>query len=463
MSKFLRMNSEFQRHDFPVGMYRWAILKLITSRPFNTFIILTVASQTFITGLECGYPYLPWYIGGTLSEAALCFEWGCRLLCFGTLYIREYHDLVDFIILAANFFDLVGRSCVDRGHSQMNLARTLVCLRGVRLVLAANYPANHGATLSVPQIAVSVMNRIPLTLVYTCAFYVLMATVGALLVTTDALPELSHLRCVFPAPCNQVIAFLGSLSRSGLTVFEILTLDNWFSNICQHLIYSDRWLSTWVVIIVVTVGSVGYPNILLGCVVDSVSFSSRNAQEVTDRIREMKSSVNRENVMTKLQEVLTNSTNNDSRGGDRETLSRAMRHDPTIITSIQASPISVADAFSLLSVLDCNNSGAIDISAIRGGIRRLGMDAQGQDVVRINVLTNKIEVLQGLVCSENHKTHGFAQACLERLGEIHSTIHQIRDRMRVRKTSQSVDRIKASKLNEIRRHLHSNFHEKSLL
>lgn len=318
-------------------------------------------------------------VSGVIVQSTFVLESVARMVSLTFIYLRSRQDLFDFCASLLGVLWIQSVVCGAKVSEPVIWTAQLV--RTVR-VLDCLIRKGYTGKSSLVQFRSTLLGVLSI-LSYAIVFFTILAFVGGILVTADLLPSLTILRGVGMAGWTSVSSSFGSTPQSMFSVFEVMTMDNWYVSSCRPMIAGGKWLSVFTVIFAVVTGNIGFGNLLLGCIVDKTAEVS---SVYIDRDRVETDSKREETNTAMLLAICRKHTAEDI---NLETLMSLMTENEDVADTAQQLDIHQSDVRQLFKAVDVNNSGVILLSDLLAGLGRLRGDAVGQDVVRINSVISK--------------------------------------------------------------------------
>ena len=393
---------------------------------FNTIIVTLVGTGAVLSGVEADLNVdilamlVPLDI--TLAVISLC-ELLCKLRAFGFLYFRQFWDLLDFFGVMGSTFDLVDIALYTRPDRGL-IIHSVVCVRSIRFVNGfvkwKGVKSDNSTVVLFYRTGVSMMY----SFVYSVYFFTLLSSVGALVVTGYILPLIGSVRVPSGGSWTNVRPYLSSFPSSLLSMFEVMTLDNWSVNMSRPLVDSGYWFPVAILILLIVVGGFSYGSIIVGCAVDkSIEIST----ESNDRARaalDVRTERARKELLAHYQLCKSDDLAEISAGSFREWLLAT----PSAQAKLIELDIDENDISFIFRTMDSDNLGYIPFGGLATGMGRVKGDAKGQDLIHINSLLSKVHMQAEIVLDDMQKISTSAASCGDNLEELRSVVEAFRDR-----------------------------------
>jgi hypothetical protein len=307
-----------------------------------------------------------------------------KFYVFGFFWVRGLWDMFDSLSCAAMAFDAVEITVYSRPVRNLNL-RCVAIVRSVRILHAClryNIPREPSVLYHRMFTSFAGMTS---SLVYATVFYALLSLVGSLLVCADVLPSLTELRLPAHQAWAEARPLFGSVPQGLFSMIEIIFLDDWFSSFCRPLINGGKWFSAFIVLFVVLAGSIAFTSLLFGCVVDkavAVSVDIARNEESTNSL-EQESFFN--HFLGELETAIAPAMRENKlmlRVGQIEAMGK---EGARIYATMQKAGVTSEDVGHAVKLIDVNGVGEVEFRMFKASLPRIRKEAQGQDIVYINV------------------------------------------------------------------------------
>jgi hypothetical protein len=435
------------------------LVKFAISDLFTSAIVTMCISQSVIVGLESDRVSLGIFRRylHVVIHISFIIELTINVKCFGFLYLRNVWNVLDIFSTSLALFDLLDIFTVG-STTGTSVVWCSLSIRSLRIFIRVTHFMKSRAQLITLYNLIQILRSSFLPLIYTAVFYSLLALIGAFLVTADILPALTELRSPDSINWLQARAYFGSIFQSYISMVEIVILDDWYSNFCQPLIQSRRWFSGIIVLFVVFVGSLAYANLLLSCMVDSaLSVSNRRVEKALEYEIATKDKV-RLTLFKRLTEVWTVSKEIWADGSDADSLMSTIKHDKVTLDCLEKLDISDEDMDSIIKTIDPNGVEIVSLADCVIAFPRIHIDAQGQDIVRINAFLSRNDDISGVVIERFIKVRNDVNSTMKYLTMLHSTVTSFTERTVNSAHRIELDRTRAFNREIVRRHINDRFY-----
>lgn len=250
------------RKNKELSLWKRQLGQLVENQWFNSSIIILILINAVIVGLET-YPSLyseyksAFWIADQILLWIFTFEIGLRLLAAPSLkhFFKDSWNWFDFIIVAAGHI-FVGAHFV----TVLRILRVLRVFRAISVIPSLRKLVD-ALLLTIPALG-------NIMLLMSIIFYIF-AVIGTMLFQ-DVSPE-----------------FFGSLQLSLLTLFQVVTLESWASQVMRPIFEVFPWAWLYFVSFVL-VGTFVVFNLFIGVIVNNVDKAESADKEVENTHEEVK-------------------------------------------------------------------------------------------------------------------------------------------------------------------------------
>lgn len=177
--------------------------------------------------------------------------------------------------------------------------------------------------------------------------------------------------------------FMGSVRKSMLTVMQVITLDQWTSDIARPLldIAPASFTALMLSIVVMTFGTL---NILVAVMVERVGQISQDSKQTSQRAVAQTETLLLESILDDFHDA-------DIHGnGDLELKEfRKMIRGPSMAKKLSLLGVSTDEAENLFELMDIDKSGTVTAGEFISGLDKVKGIAKGQDVVQLICFAQK--------------------------------------------------------------------------
>ena len=375
----------------------------------------------------------------------LIFETCTRVSAFGFFIMRDLWDFFDLLSATSLLFDVVERWVYDR-HDRCMSVRFLAVSRMIRIVVEVMMCASWNFQRLLFVRLTRTIGGVASSLIYTVLFSILLALIASLLVAADMLPALTTIKSASVSPWIEVRTYFGSLPQSMFSILEIIFLDDWFSCFCRPLIAAGRWFPALVVIFVVFTGNFAFFSLLLGCIVDRAICVSHEVDKVIDNLREL-----REASLHKLALDRFKTRVKPSQGyvSYRRDLIKVLKDDPEVRNNLLNLRLNADEVVSAFMDIDKDGVDSVPFNTLLTSLSRIRHDAQGQDIVHINVLLHKSHTITEGILEAAIEVTARCSVCSRKVERITELVNQRKQLATISSIRKELDGKAASRLRRV--------------
>lgn len=353
---------------------------LAGSPRFNAFIIGMILLNTITIGLEVDYARgrrlqdrLPFFAAEFIFAVIFFVEMVLRLHQLRWDYFADSWNLFDYILVVLSVSDIiVSLTRTDSGGMRLasslrifRLLRVVRSIRGVKMV--------SGLWLIIQ----GMLDAVKTVFWVGCAAIFFIYIFGVVISTTcgqdPLIREYWHL----------TDTYTGSVTRSMITVLQVITLDGWIDDVGRP-IFSSSPITVIILILAVWVLAYGTLNILVAVMVERTMTMSQDSKENTAKILEKTELVLLESMASDF--LVADTT---GRGELHYKDFRRMIRTKAFNKKLKLLGIHIDEAESLFKLMDADHSGAITPGEFISGIQKIKGLAKGQDVVQLICFAQK--------------------------------------------------------------------------
>ena len=173
--------------------------------------------------------------------------------------------------------------------------------------------------------------------------------------------------------------YFGTVGKSMLTLFQILTLDDWSGGIARHVMSNQPAMSIFFILFILLT-SFGIMNVITGIIVERTLATAKQNQERFQRNQERE----RSRVLSHLREIFEFADKDGNGSLTVEEFRTAIRQ-PDVERKLRLIELPVADAEELFTILDHDGSGELSVDEFIGGCVRLKGVAKSKDLLSVQV------------------------------------------------------------------------------
>jgi len=189
--------------------------------------------------------------------------------------------------------------------------------------------------------------------------------------------------------------YFGSVPRSMLTLFQIITFDDWANGIARHVMSNQPAMAIFFILFIL-ITSYGILNVVVGIIVERTLASAKVNEERSQRNQEKE----RTRVLHDLREIFEFADKDKSGALTIDEFRSALRQ-PEVERKLKVIDLPVSDAEELFNVLDGDGSGELSVEEFIGGCIRLKGPAKSKDLLAVQVciksLTEKLDTIDEIL------------------------------------------------------------------
>lgn len=243
---------------------RWRMAVFTESTLFKAIFTLIIIINAVLIGVEADtdYDYHFWMTLEVFFVAAFVLELGLKLLAFQLLFFHDPWNILDFFIVMVSLVELVLDVAADyesTGVSAFRLVRIFRIVRVIGIVQRLNMLVNAFVAAMRSVVWVGVLMAL-------CIY--IFAILGQGLFKNAVVCEGPPGQPT-PGHCKLGENRFGTVPRSMASLFQVLTLDSWATEIVWQL--SNAYPSVWAFFIIfVLLASFGLLNLLTGVFIEAL-------------------------------------------------------------------------------------------------------------------------------------------------------------------------------------------------
>ncbi|CAE8645332.1 unnamed protein product [Polarella glacialis] len=373
---FEQLNAEFREDIIKKRKH------LASNPKFNAFIVALIFVNTIVIGVEVDNTR-----GSKLSDRLVYFilEFCFAIVFFFEMLIRINQLSWDYFVDPWNVFDysLVVLSCSDivvsvtKDDSESGGMRLASSLRIFRLLRVVRSIKGLKIVAGLWLIIQGILDSVRTVFWVACSCFIIIYCLAVAL-TTIAGHETSvreHWRLAD--------VYVGSVSRSMITLLQVITLDSWTSDIARPLM-GVAPITLGLLIIAITVLTFGTLNILVAVMVERISCIAQDSKDTSSKVLE------------RTENTLLHSMAEDFRKADKDNSGdlefkefRRMIRTKSMNSKLSLLGIRIDEAESLFELMDVDKSGTVTPQEFISGLQKVKGNAKGQDVVQLICFSQK--------------------------------------------------------------------------
>jgi voltage-gated sodium channel len=381
----------------------------IAAKPqFNLVVTVLIVLNMVLVGIEVDYARgdtledrMVFFLLDFLFMVAFFIEMLIKLGWLGWDYFIDPWNVFDYALVVLNVCDIVV-SVTSQPSQAMRLASIFRALRLMRVVRnIKGLKVFYGLWMILQGMLDSLRTLGWMILLLLMILYIAAVTLASVVGQSEFARE----------RWRYSDQYVGSVWKSMWTVIQILTLDNWATDIGRPMGEVSPF-SLCVAILAVVVCSFGVLNIIVAVMVERMQNIALESKEMTSKVLE------------KTEHALLCSMADEFKAAELDesgevTLEefRKMLTVPSMTFKLRLLGLMAQEAESLFEIMDADNSGSVSPEEFVTGLQKLKGVAKGQDLVQ-------------LICFAQ-KTCMRASVYVDRLKELNKKADIIQDRLNV--------------------------------
>lgn len=374
---------------------------------FNLAITFVIVANCVLMGVEADYAQ-----GETIQENLVYFVWEvismvvffCEMLLrqnqLGWDYFVDPWNVFDYVLVVMNAMDVVialTRKPSENMGANLKLAKVFRVLRLMRV-------SRHLKGLKTFELLLqgylgSMRTLGWMLLLLTMIVYIAAVTVASVCADIPNLKE--HWRY-----SDQ---YVGSVAKSLWTMIQILTLDNWATDIGRPLAEVSPF-SLVVVIFTIIIATFGTLKLIIAVMARAMQEIAEQGEEATKALLDR---TENEILMSMAEEFAE--ADADEYGEVTLDEFRRLLNKQSLVFKLRLLGIQAAEAESLFTIMDADDSGSVSPEEFVTGLTRLRGVAKGEDLVQLICFAQK-------QCSR-------AIVSVDRLRELNKTAEKVQLRL----------------------------------
>ena len=366
---------------------------------FNMFSASLIIVNAILIGIEIEVgridqptaSRLPWYIAQNILTIGFIIELSLRLYSRRKKFFEELWNVADVVLVLLSMLStwILPFVYSDVSTNMYVLSSTIRLVRIMTVGRLARVLSGFRELWSVISGFVDAIK----TLLWVSIFLVFLLYIGAVFVTIEIgqNPDIYE-PYKFISGGWDYQEYFGSVGRSMLTLFQIVTLDDWSNGIARHVMTNQPAMCIFFLLFVLLT-SFGLMNIITGIIVERTLTAAKLNQERHQRSQEKE----RARVLNHLREIFEMADKDGNGSLTIDEFRTAIRH-PDVERKLKLIELPVADAEELFQILDHDSSGELSVDEFIGGCIRLKGTAKSKDLlaVQINIqsLSERMETIE---------------------------------------------------------------------
>jgi len=207
--------------------------------------------------------------------------------------------------------------------------------------------------------------------------------------------------------------YVGSVSRAMLTVFQMITLENWAGKIVRPIMENDPLL-TCMCLLAIALCSFGLLNVIIGVVVErTLVVVKENETNMSSIIQECEQRV----LQSMQQEFVELASSSPDGEMDFSQFSQAIR-TKSFRVKLKIIGLPLEDAEELFFLLDVDNSQKLSVDEFVAGVQKMKGPAQGGDMIQLLAFVQRAGRRATELQAQSEKFISQATSLLGRLDDV---------------------------------------------
>jgi len=364
---------------------------------FNMCIAAAIVTNTICIGLDVDYapqitddPTVPdservtsiqgrevWYLIECLFTLLFFFEMLLKQWFMKWGYFTDHWNKVDFVLVVLSILDTGILALADSsgGLRKFTIIRVIRMARLVRIIRLMTM-------FKELWLVVSGLIQSMRTIVWVFVIIFLMIYVVAIITTM----QIGH------NPIYDIYSktsggwdhrkYFGSVPKSMLTLFQIVTLDEWSVSVARHVITNNRAFFIFFVVFIFCT-TYGLLKLVVGIIVENVLAAARANKHKIARL-EYESKLR---TLDSIREIFKLADADQSGEVDLEEFKDIIQ-DPDVIHQLKIIGVETEEAMDLFHILDIEGEGQLSQEEFISGILKLKGPAKSKDLLAVQVLVD---------------------------------------------------------------------------
>jgi len=360
---------------------------------FNLSIGAIIVVNTLMIGIDVDYAprtgvlseKLAWFLIDVSFTLLFVGEMAAKQYFYRWAYFKTNANRFDFLlVLFAVIDNLLSLMEVDAGIGKMRMLRMIRLIRLVRLVRLIRM--FKGLWLVVSGLIQSLR-----TILWVSVLLLVLCYVCGILATLSIGRNAAYEGYEKISGGWDHRKYFGTLPRSMVTMFQIVTLENWCDPIVRHVLTNQPAMAIFFLIFIFLT-TFGLLNLVVGIIVENTLSVARNN---TTKIKKVKD-LEQKRILSAMKDIFIAGDVDKSGTIDLEEFEN-MLQAKKVTSKLLACGIAVDEARELFHILDLDGSGILDIDEFVGGCLKLKGVAKSKDLLAVQMamqsLSTRVEKL----------------------------------------------------------------------
>jgi voltage-gated sodium channel len=319
---------------------------------------------------------LTWYVMENLFCVIFLVEMLMRMKLHRWKYFNDSWNCLDFCLVMSALVDTYILSFVGSGGK----VRMLTALRVVRMLRLVRFVRMLRMFKELWLIVNGLLNSMKtlgwVGLILCCLLYVFAIFLTNQVGQND---EMYLAKESWDGDEWPHLVYFGSVPRSMLTLFQIMTLDGWSDYIVRHIVHKQPYMAVFFVFFLFLT-TYGLMNIIVGVIVENTLGAASMADSRNDRDQEKY----RKKILADLHVLFQLSDTDGSGRMDRREFQAACRN-PKVLEKLENLGLLLDETDTLFNLLDPTRKGSIDLTEFITTCKQLIGGAKQKDIVQVGL------------------------------------------------------------------------------
>lgn len=350
----------------------------VADRPwFNTVVVLLIILNAVLVGVEADQlqDSVAFFALDFIFALAFLAEMLIRQFQLGLDFFLDAWNLLDYAIVVLNWTDLLRSVSQGTSLGGVRLAATIRIFRLMRVVeYIRAVPTFFGLWVILQGLLDSLI-----TMAWVSVLLVMIAFCMA-----TALTSLVGFNGFVKEHWIHAAQYTGSVYKSWWTVFQVLTFDDWTTDIVRPFAGGRPW-AVFMLLVTIVVCNFGLLNLIVSVMIERTVYIAQKNRDLKAKLLDSAKEDLREKFEYELKSTgLTNF--------------KVLLRTPPFAKKLNMLGIQLDQAENLYDILDVDKSGEVTPSEFRTGLQKLKDSANGQDIIQlISVAQRQCELVQKYV------------------------------------------------------------------
>lgn len=347
-------------------------IHIASSPRFNLAVGAAIILNAIIIGVEVDHgrgdkleDRMIYFIFDALFSVAFFIEMLIRQSQLGWDYFLDPWNVFDYVLVVLSCVDLAVSVSDEGSMAAVRIIRLLRLLRIVRNIRGIRMFRELWMIIQGLLDSLRTMGWVALLL------FIIVYCVAVVITTVVGHSEHAKERWV----SSQI--YVGTVYRSMWTILQVITLDNWATDIVRPMSEVSPWM-TWVMLFVITDCTFGVLNVIVAVMVERTLTIAKENRDIIGGVLEK----TEKELLKSMAEDFFALDEDGSGELDFEEFQKLIR-TPTFSFKLRLLGIFEDEAESLFELMDADSSGTVSPEEFIAGLQKLKGPAKGQDLVQL--------------------------------------------------------------------------------